>query len=269
MTDKGKTTLVGLGILGVLAWLFSSSEDETKTIDTTAEVIEDDQKKLSGIGSYYKGGADTPLKHPRKPLVISKIKSTLDREQPKTWKELTEVLAKFNLAYGVAWNNIFYMGAYQGVRLYIWDRKGTKHYLPSKTDSYRIKQDERLPGIHVDSTGKELSGTKSTKKLSGNDIIYLKDFKDVVFEEAKKRNEPEYHYSDKELTDALNANVKDELRYNLKTGKTYNKHMGKVSEFTNKEDIINYETPEEAAKWSFTGFVRNSASRVKRGYSAI
>lgn len=162
MTDNTKTFL-GLSALGaVLAWLmYDKGEAEVpKTIDTTAEVIEEKKDDhLSGmkkLGSFYKGGADKPLKHPRKPLVVSKIKSTLNKEQPKTWKELTEVLAQFNLAYGVAWNNVFYMGAYQGVRLYIWDRKGTKHYLPGKTDSYRIKEDERLPRINVDSTGKEL-----------------------------------------------------------------------------------------------------------------
>lgn len=277
MTDKGKNTLVGLGILGILAWLFTSSE-ENKTIDTTAEVM-DEPKQLSGIagGRDVEAGGMTFTRinndvngNPRYDKPKSKLLKGSYAEKAKMIQEefnkLTTVSGVGELytiltKYGVNKNGMVpeqdtsKKQPWKITGMNFWDSKGKK-YLIKLPD--HIKLFTKLDGFK-----------KSKKKLSGNDIIYLKDFKDVVFEEAKSRNEPGYHYSDKELTDALNANVKDELRYNLKTGKTYNKHMGKVSEFTNKSDIIDYDTPEEAAKWGFTGFVRNSASRVKRGYSAI
>lgn len=98
--------------------------------------------------------------------------------------------------------------------------------------------------------------------------VYLKDHKEAVLDECLKRNSNHY-FSKSLLIEALEANAKDELRYNKTYGITQNKSMGRIAEYVNKTDISEYDSDEEAAIWEFSGWVRNSASRKERGYSII
>lgn len=100
-------------------------------------------------------------------------------------------------------------------------------------------------------------------------IIYLKDHKESVLQECKNRNSHNY-YTENVLLMAIEANVKDGLRYHPFTGKTFSNSIKScVSEYVYECDIPTYDNEEEAAIWAFSGFVRNSASRYSRGYSLI
>lgn len=98
--------------------------------------------------------------------------------------------------------------------------------------------------------------------------IYLKDNAEAVLNEAIKRNKYEY-YSKKLLTEAIEANIKDNLRYNINKGITYNNTFGKAAEYVDKTNKPTYETEEQAAVWEFTRYVRNSAQRKLNGYTII
>lgn len=97
--------------------------------------------------------------------------------------------------------------------------------------------------------------------------IFLKDFKEAVFEEFKKRNVDTHCYSNTLFEAAFKIETDNNLRYDTMSGKTYsNEYNGIVEEFVYKKDIPVYDSNEEAAKWSFTGIVSNTASLINRGY---
>jgi hypothetical protein len=97
--------------------------------------------------------------------------------------------------------------------------------------------------------------------------VYLRDHKEAVKEECLKRNgNLNNYYSAEEIDNAIEAHVKRELRYKPTEGRTYNNILGWISEYTKNSDIPEYTDPAEAAKDQFSGEIRNSASRVKRGY---
>ena len=96
--------------------------------------------------------------------------------------------------------------------------------------------------------------------------IYLKDHQETVLNECLNRNKDD-RYKIQTIKEAMKAQVNDNLRY--KNGKTYCKEHGIGSQYVNKHEIPNYIDPAEAAKWEFTGYVMNSASRITRGYTAI
>ena len=101
-------------------------------------------------------------------------------------------------------------------------------------------------------------------------IVYLKDHKEEVLQECLKRNNfLGSFFNELEIKEAIEAQIKNGLRYNTKTGATYCNDLGKCSKYVRKKDIPEYEDSSEVAKWEFSGFVRNSASRKKRGYSLI
>ena len=97
--------------------------------------------------------------------------------------------------------------------------------------------------------------------------IFLKDHIETVKIECLNRNSLDHYFSPELIDQAIQAQVNDNLRY--KNGKTYCNEFGVGSEYVNKSDIPNYETEAECAKWEFSGYVRNSASRLKRGFTAI
>lgn len=97
--------------------------------------------------------------------------------------------------------------------------------------------------------------------------VYLKDNIDVVRQECIKRNQDGYDYSLDLINQAIEAQVKDNLRY--RNGKTYCNVFGVGSEYVHKSDIPVYESESECAIWEFSGYVRNSASRLSRGFSVI
>ena len=99
------------------------------------------------------------------------------------------------------------------------------------------------------------------------ETIYLKDHTEAVKEECLRRNTAEFYYSPKQIEEAIQAQIGNELRY--RNGKTIDKLFGVCAEYVNKSEIPKYSTKDEAAKWEFSGWVRNSASRVTRGYTAI
>ncbi len=85
-------------------------------------------------------------------LIAAKIHRAIESARPATWKELTQVLAdEFSTADGIEWKNIYYMGAYQGVRLFYYGQP-----LPSATQVYVIQEDPELPKAHADKNGKEI-----------------------------------------------------------------------------------------------------------------
>ena len=103
--------------------------------------------------------------------------------------------------------------------------------------------------------------------------IFLKDHKEIVLNFALEieRNsaKPNSYFNEKEIREAVEAQINDNLRYNKKSGITRNTSDGITCKYVYKKDIPKYSSSEECAKWEFLGFVRNSASRKKRGYSLI
>lgn len=97
--------------------------------------------------------------------------------------------------------------------------------------------------------------------------IYLKDHTEAVKEECLNRNTADHDYSPKQIDEAIQAQIGNELRYS--NGKTHDKQFGVCAEYVNKSEAPKYSSEDEAAKSEFSGHVRNSASRVKRGYTAI
>jgi hypothetical protein len=97
-------------------------------------------------------------------------------------------------------------------------------------------------------------------------MIYLKDHKQIVLEECLNRNSNSYINSEL-IKQALNAQCDNNLRYSK--GKTFDNSIGKIGEYVSKNDIPKYVDNGECAKWEFSNLVRNSASRLQRGYTAI
>lgn len=100
--------------------------------------------------------------------------------------------------------------------------------------------------------------------------VYLKDHIDAVKKECLRRNEQD-HYISPDLVDlAIQAHVKWNLRYNKASGKTYSNQFGPgpCSEYVNDSDVPKYDDDSQAAIWEFSGIVRNSMSRLSRGYPA-
>lgn len=101
-------------------------------------------------------------------------------------------------------------------------------------------------------------------------MVKLKDNQDVVLQFCIARNNTS-HIPSELINKGLQAQIKNNLRYNPKTGKTYSNDFKNtcVAEYVETKDIPKYEDTETCACWEFAGFVRNSASRLQRGYSAI
>lgn len=99
--------------------------------------------------------------------------------------------------------------------------------------------------------------------------IYLKNHVDTVRAECLRRNDPltQYDYSEALINQAIAAQIENNLRY--RDGKTYDRCFGLASEYVNKSDVPHYTNDSEAATWEFSGHVRNSASRINRGHTAI
>lgn len=96
--------------------------------------------------------------------------------------------------------------------------------------------------------------------------VWLVDHQEAVLDEALKRNHPQSYFSVEEIKEAISYCVEEEYRYNKSKGKTYCKFFGMQAEYIDKEDLPKYESNEEAARWEFTNFVRNEASRKKKNY---
>lgn len=97
-------------------------------------------------------------------------------------------------------------------------------------------------------------------------MVYLANHVEAVKAECLRRNEPGHYYTPEEIDNAIKAQIEDNLRY--RKGRTYcNSFRGPASQYVS--DIPAYESDEVCAVWEFSGYVRNSASRVKRGYPAI
>lgn len=108
-------------------------------------------KDGGGLKKWYAkgGGIDNPT--------IKKIHNAILDKRPSNYSELIDVVNSLTLpSYGWNANNVYYMGAYQGVRLFVHDSKQKKYELPSKTEVYAIKEHEGLNRINSNKEGKEI-----------------------------------------------------------------------------------------------------------------
>lgn len=107
-----------------------------------------------------------------------------------------------------------------------------------------------------------------------NGIIELKDYKSEVLKicfdtmnERKRKFDNYYVYSLKHIKESIEYHVKHNLRYDIKSGKTYLDNEV-WSEYSYKNDIPVYEDNELEYLLSdaFIGFILNGANRLNRGF---
>jgi len=94
-------------------------------------------------------------------------------------------------------------------------------------------------------------------------MVYLKNNIEYVKNEIIAKREIGKTVSNYLLTDAINFHVKQNLRYNEKTGTTYKKNEWCSKYIDQKPE---YETEEECAFWEFAGEICNSISRKQRNF---
>ena len=131
---------------------------DLSVLPTDAELLSEEKanhlgyyKDGGGLKKWYsKGGSiDNPT--------IKKIHKAIEEKRPNTYLELVDIVNPLVLpSYG--WNavNVYFMGAYQGVRVFIYDSKEKEYQLPSKTEVYVIKEHKELASINVDKEGKAI-----------------------------------------------------------------------------------------------------------------
>lgn len=96
------------------------------------------------------------------------------------------------------------------------------------------------------------------------DISYLKNFSflDVY------NNLPDRYRFDTELAQkAYEYQVSIDIRYNIKTGKTYNNNLGNIASYVNSSDMTEYRDTLDIDILinQFMPNINNSISRIKRG----
>lgn len=96
--------------------------------------------------------------------------------------------------------------------------------------------------------------------------VYLKNHVATVRAECISRNEDGHSYSPELIDQAIAAQIKNRLRY--RNGRTFDR-SGWISEYVYKTDVPQYTDLNECARWELSGHVRNSASRIFRGFTAI
>lgn len=105
-------------------------------------------------------------------------------------------------------------------------------------------------------------------------IIKLKNYKNEILQicidtmnERKRKNDNSYVYSLENIEKSIEYHIKHNLRYNIKSGKTYLDNEV-YSEYVYKKDIPVYEDGEIDYLLSdaFEGFILNGASKLSRGY---
>jgi len=99
-------------------------------------------------------------------------------------------------------------------------------------------------------------------------VLHLKDYSDKMIMDclAKKESFQKYLCF---MVQAIKALKSSDLRYNTKTGRTYNNQMGMIAWFSNSKDIPTDYTIEDHIEWSIGGDIMNAASRLSRGFKAI
>ena len=105
-----------------------------------------------------------------------------------------------------------------------------------------------------------------------DEIVSLRDYKHAIREMLLEENNSEPWSIAKRaegslLSHCIEFHANRNLRYNKRTGKTYDV-SGKIAEFVYDKDVPVYDSNEECAYWAFSGHICNSISRIQRGYSA-
>lgn len=97
-------------------------------------------------------------------------------------------------------------------------------------------------------------------------MIYLKNNIEFVKNEILAKRETMKSVSLDLINEAISFHVKQNLRYNEKTGTTFKKNEW-CSKYVNTDEIPVYNNENECAFWEFGGEICNSVSRKQRGFS--